>query len=115
MSIMRETDAHNRVLEFLRDIGQPSRPISRETRVYHDLLISGDDAVEVFDRVATAFSTSFKGFDFERYFPNETESLFARVGLLFGWAPYRIMTVGHLLDVVEAGAWFEPDEEARRP
>lgn len=95
------------VLAILHDFARPRKGIDDATRIYHDLLISGDDADEMLQRIHAACGTTFEGFDFNAYFPNETESLFARIALLFGWSDKKSITVGHLLKVVESGRWFE--------
>lgn len=90
-------------------------PIPRSAAIYQDLQFTGDDAYELFEMISARFGTSFQGFDWPAYFPNETE-----VGPLSYWAAYRTtkfdlldtarptITIGHLLTVIERGAWFEP-------
>jgi hypothetical protein len=74
------------VVRILEDIARPKKKISRTTRIYHDLLVSGDDAVELINRVHDSFGTSFQGFEFGQYFPTEAESLFQRFVILIGRA-----------------------------
>ena len=95
------------VLRILQDIARPSKAISASTLIYQDLLISGDDATELIDRIQKECGTSFQGFPFGDYFPDETESLFYRFLHLFGRNSKKNLTVGHLLKVVEAGKWYE--------
>ena len=95
------------VLRILQDISRPSKAISASTLVYQDLLISGDDATELIDRIKKECGTSFQGFTFGDYFPDETESIFYRFVHLFGRNSKKNLTVGHLLKVVEAGKWYE--------
>ena len=79
------------------------------SRLFHDLGIGGDDAFEMLEQVAERFGVSFSGFQFSRYFPDESEALGAH------WArvlhlPLRreSLTVQHLAAVAERGAWFDP-------
>src|ERR1022692_3357026 len=59
-------------------------PIPRSAAIYQDLQFTGDDAYELFEMISARFGTSFQGFDWPAYFPNETE-----VGPLSYWAAYR--------------------------
>lgn len=96
------------VLEIIRDIARPKSPIDEATRIYQDLSISGDDAVELIERIHKNCGTSFIGFDFDEYFYNETEDLFYRILHLLGRAfRKKTLTVGELLSAVEAGSWIE--------
>jgi hypothetical protein len=83
--------------------------IGPATRLFHDLSIAGDDAGELVDQVTETFGTSFEGFPFDHYFPDESETLLAHLSRRLGtgrvWKP---LTVQHLVDVVERGSWFSP-------
>jgi hypothetical protein len=91
------------------------QPIPRSAAIYQDLKSTGDDAYELFEMISARFGISFQGFDWPAYFPNDTE-----LGPLSFWATYRAakfdpidttrpaITIGHLLTVIERGAWFEP-------
>ena len=88
-------------------------PISEGTLIYHDLSISGDDAWDMLNEIHRQFGTSFNKFEFDAYFPNETESLWAHIGRkLLGHRSNRRkeLPVGHLLDVIQQGLWYEPAE-----
>jgi hypothetical protein len=62
--------------------------------------------------IAKRFGTSFEGFEWPTYLPNETQ-----IGP--GWwlaeklghhgTRWKRITVGHLLAVIEHGSWFEPE------
>ena len=55
------------------------------------------------------FGTSFSGFQFDDFFPNEAEALGDHVAQLFGIrSRKKPLTFGHLTRVVENGRWFEP-------
>ena len=52
---------------ILLDIARPHRRIINSTLIYHHLLISSDDAVEMLKRIHEKCGTSFSNFDFYRY------------------------------------------------
>jgi Protein of unknown function (DUF1493) len=102
-------DVRERIVQILRSVGPKEARIHDSIRIYHDLLISGDDAVELLERVHNAFGTRFDGFTFETYFPDETESISTRIAKFFGINDgKREFTFKHLLSVVDRGAWFDP-------
>jgi hypothetical protein len=87
--------------------------VSDETRLYHDLGISGDDAVELFNEVRRRFGTTFVDFSISSYFPSETEAMpelwFNYISRLFRHSGRRkTLSFGHLAEVVKSGHWFEP-------
>ena len=85
--------------------------VSDGTRLFHDLEISGDDVSELLNKVNQQFGTTFEGFRFDAYFPNETEGLMYHVARLFGYSSRKkSFAFGHLVKVVEAGRRFEPAE-----
>lgn len=100
-------DKEEAVIEILRGIIGRDKKIDRSTLIYDDLRISGDDAIELIERIHREFGTSFKSFRFPDYFPYESESLLYGVFLLFAQSRKKPLTVGHLLDVVDRGEWFE--------
>jgi hypothetical protein len=100
---------------IVQTVAGPRRDLPDRTRLYHDLGVAGDDAVDLINEVHRAFGTTFEGFDFERYFPNEAEAMPAHwvnsLRGLFGYSSRRkTLTFGHLVKVVKAGRWFEPSE-----
>jgi hypothetical protein len=87
------------------------KQVPRSAAIYHDLRIAGDDAWELFEMIADRFGTSFTGFDWPTYFPNETQMgpiwwLAERLG--HHETKWHRLTIGHMLAVIERGAWFEP-------
>lgn len=65
----------NRLIHIIREI-RGSMQIVEESRVFHDLGISGDDALDLFDKLHNEFGTDFSGLQFEEFFPNETDAGF---------------------------------------
>lgn len=95
---------------LIRHFHGTKRPIDRSAELYHDMQLTGDDAGDLLDAVAMRFGTSFEGFAFDVYFPNETDSVLYAWARRFGFRDRRrkSLAVGHLIAVVEKGQWFEP-------
>ena len=86
------------------------RQVGIETELHHQLGIAGDDAAEFLDDVHKRFGTSFSGFQFDEFFPNETEALGDHVLRFLGVrSRKKPLTLAHLARVVENGRWFEPE------
>jgi hypothetical protein len=82
---------------------------SEDCRILQDLHIGGDDAGEFLDEVHETFGTRFDGLVFSDYFPNLDETGSERWLRKLGFRDDRkVLTIGHLLDVIGRGAWFEP-------
>src|ERR1700722_20063525 len=97
---------------MVQRIADTRKPIPQSAALYHDLGIAGDDAVELFEMIMARFGTSFKGFCWPTYFPNETQTgplwrLAEKLG--HHETKWHRLTVGHLLAVIERGVWFEPE------
>ena len=85
--------------------------LSRSTAIYHDLWLGGDDAGELLEAIHHRFGTNFHEMHFDQYFPNEGEVFSEHILKLLGFrkkARWRRLTIGHLIDVIQKGAWFEP-------
>jgi hypothetical protein len=97
------------VVSIVQSITSRSDDIGNDTRLFHDLGIAGDDAAELFDKIAEEFGTRLDGLDFAKYFQNESEALLYRIAELVGYRSRKPpLTFGHLVRVVETGSWFEP-------
>jgi hypothetical protein len=103
------------ILDAVRSMIEPFKgkgvDVSRSTAIYHDLWIAGDDAGELLDAIHNRFGTDFHGLHFDRYFPNEGEVFPEHILKLLGFrkkAKWQRLTVGHLVDVIQKGAWFDP-------
>ena len=91
------------------------RAVTPCQRLYHDLKLTGDDAVELLEALHAKFGTAFTDFQFAEYFPNEGEAAVDGVERLLGFAePRKPLTIGHLSEVVRRGAWFEPEADQSR-
>src|SRR5579883_3485180 len=87
-------------------------PISEDARLLHDLNMGSDDADEFLGKIEKTFGTRFDSFDHGAYFPNEElgsgEGWLRRMGFESSHKPLR---VGHLVDVIMRGAWFDPPDQ----
>ena len=78
--------------------------------LFHDLDIRSDDAVELFDEIHAKFGTRFDEMDWHAYFPADMDAVGERCAVRLGFPPIpcKPLPLKHLLDVVMAGAWFDP-------
>jgi hypothetical protein len=87
--------------------------IDDDTRLYHDLSISGDNASELIDDIHREFKTDLIGMRFWDYFPEEADAFLEHIGRLLGFRSRRKpLTVAHLSLVVKEGSWREPSAAA---
>lgn len=105
-----DSEVRDVVIAMVREFAGRRAHLSEETRLFHDLSISGDDAGDLLDNVHKRFGTDFSEMDFDEFFPNETEGIFYRRGrfLWFGRTK-RESSLGHLLKVVNEGRWLDPE------
>lgn len=60
--------------QFLKRCGYRDAEIDKynvNTRVYQDMGLYGDDAIDLFDALAEIYHVDMSGFSFEKYFPPE--------------------------------------------
>jgi hypothetical protein len=80
-----------------------SHEISLESRLFHDLGITGDDADELLTDYVDAFQVDMTGFKFTDYFTSEPPSMFEK------WSkqnsPRPPITVGDLVEIAQRGKW----------
>lgn len=99
------------VVRALARIAEPSAgAITGTTELYYDLGLAGDDLLEAIEAVREPFGTDFSQLDVRRYAPNEVGHNFG-LNLVRGvreWRgvrTYRSLTIGSLVDAVQAGSW----------
>jgi hypothetical protein len=101
-------DHEARLIALLKEY-MGRKPFDRSSRVYHDLCLSGDDAFEFMERLAREFQSKMDEFNFDRFFPNESEALLEHWASRLGFKSKRQpLTIDHLLHVVQAGRWLAP-------
>jgi len=86
-------------------------PITLQSAFYQDLFLVGDDLYELIVEIVKRHGTSFEGFCFDSYVPNEATALWYWCALRLGFCRNRFppLTIGHMTAVIERGKWFEPD------
>lgn len=98
MTAVQNDDARDVVIGIIRKITLSSDAIGDQTRLLHDLSISGDDAIELLSALEKQFGPITVGMEFDDYFPNETEAILYRRGKFLGfWKSKKELTVGQLL------------------
>ena len=77
--------------------------------LYHDLDLRSDDAGEMFDEIHATFGTRFDEMDWHAYFPADMDGIGEKCAVRLGFPPQcKPLPFKHLLDVILAGAWFDP-------
>lgn len=113
------------VYSYLNALGHSERKIARwtmETRLYHDLGLYGDSAIEDMEFLAGRFGVDMSSFVFDEYFPPEFESrnrfetiVFNSVPFLFrllrGRRTYRPLTFRTIDQAMRAGRWPDSHED----
>ncbi len=82
-------------------------PLDRNIRMYEDLKIRGDDAVEFFEAFSVEFSVDISNFEISKYFKGEGEISFVEIfNFLKGkkrQIKYSTITIGDLENAILAG------------
>jgi hypothetical protein len=100
----------DQVRRIVQDVASV-RSVMPNTRLWHDLSLGGDDVIELLERLEAKFGTSFADLPFTDFFPEEGAALGDHFLKLLGLKGDRKpVTVQHLADVVNQGAWFDPSE-----
>lgn len=86
----------------------PGVPISRvhgNTRLFHDLGVDGDDAVDLLTDFADRFNVDVAQFPFDEYFgPEASGPLWILVAWAAGWSTTKTpLTIGDLIRAVKVG------------
>jgi hypothetical protein len=107
---VQEIDAIERELITLVGEYAPRVPITPQSAFYQDLFVVGDDLYEIIIEIVKQHGTSFEGFCFDRYAPNEATAFFYYIATGLGYCKnsFPPLTIEHLAKVVERGEWFEP-------
>ena len=111
------------VIQFVADESgtEPSK-LSRDTRLWEDLRIGGDDAEEFFERYQECFHVDIEELDLSLHFPWEPEAYLA--GLLTSISrkiqsvpkpTYVTITVGNLITAAEKKKWAYSDARSSTP
>jgi hypothetical protein len=107
---MAENDEiFRKVAEYLSNVTGPDRrvsPITRDTEVYRDLGIYGDDVFELVLWINREFG-SMPPFELSRFAPGETSLLSRMVRKVLGLkeSQYQSLTVGEVVAAIEGKSW----------
>lgn len=94
-----------------RKTGLEPEAVRPESRLLHDLGVTGDDAAELIDEFAQTFSVDMSSFQFQCYFTGEPS--FSHALWMLGikdkpiWSGKLPLTVARLIDAASAGHWNE--------
>jgi hypothetical protein len=95
-----------------RKSGLKDEVVRSESRLLHDLGITGDDAEELIVEFANSFSVDMSSFPFQRYFTGEPVT-FSHVLWMLRlkkdpiWKGKASLTVAQLVNAALAGRWVE--------
>ncbi len=92
--------------------GRPVLAIKSESEIYGDFGIYGVDLCEIVDSLKRTYGTQFNSFSVHEYGPPESAVLVPYWRKLGRYRNYKPLTVGHLIEVVRRGAWFEGPQPA---
>jgi hypothetical protein len=109
----------DKVYAYLKELGYPERKIanwSMETRMYHDLGLYGDSAIEDVGFLAARFCVDMSNFVFDDYFPPEFEGRNWLEAVIFSSIPflhrvlrrrktYRPLTLRMIDEAMKVGRW----------
>ena len=97
----------NDVVKFIADfIGVKANKISSESRIYEDLKVDGDDAIELIFEFAKHFEVDMEGFEPKKYFaPEGIDLIGALLGLFKKNKKLEPLKVSHLVDAANKKRW----------
>lgn len=89
--------------------------LSRNTRIVSDLRLDGDDVWDLINEINSKYSLNFEGFNFEKYFTDESKinSIFGILKKIFSKkdkATFYEVTLGDIEDWIKRGYWREDRE-----
>lgn len=92
-----------RLLDLIKEYGTIDSPIKENTRIYHDLNIYGDDAIEFLQKYAETFGVDVLELKFNDYFPTEGDSITRLILRIFKPKPtYKELTISKLLNSIQS-------------
>jgi hypothetical protein len=95
--------------QLIADFGGSTGPLSEAISINHDVGLKGVDADGFVTEIQKRYGTRFEGYVGKKYFQSDSEAqLDIRPGMFGKKSETQPLTVGHLLDVIQKGAWFDP-------
>lgn len=86
MDSVQPTDIRRRVIEFLNnELKLDKYKLKDDTRIFHDLGVDGDDAIELIENFSQKFDVKISDFPYEKYFgPEASLSPFSIIAHILG-------------------------------
>ena len=85
----------------------PHRVTDGTTQIYYHARIWGEDSYELIDAIIERFGTNFRAMNVSHYVPGEGGGL-RQLPELFGWRPWRSLTIDDLVKAIRVGFWAQP-------
>lgn len=103
------SDVFEEIKSFLSQEIGTNKFMERNTRLYEDLRIDGDDAFELMQKYKSVFKVDMTHFDYNLYFAPEGIDLIGAVMSVFkkGKPKLKSITIGDLERAAISGAWKE--------
>jgi len=67
-------EINQKLIEFLEEFNPSKKPVTKNTRLYHDMNVYGDEADELITAYSKKFNVDISAFRFSDYFPVEGDS-----------------------------------------
>lgn len=107
----RNDPATDRIYSKILDVLRPMcfGHIGPESRIYHDLGLSGEDAFEVITLLEKEYHVDLSRFEFSDFFPDEVMTVrdakkYVKVFIGAG-SPWRAVSVEDLVRIAKSGEW----------
>lgn len=95
-----------RLINLLEEYNSTDIVLDENVKLYHDLNIYGDDAIELLNCFAEQFKVDLSKFRFTDYFPSEGDRILPSLfGFLIGKKPkeYKPLTLSNLNKAIDIG------------
>ena len=95
-----------KLINLMEGYNSTDKALDEDARLYHDLNIYGDDAIELLNCLDNQFNVDLSKFRFTDYFPSEGDRILPRVfRFLIGKKPkeYKPLTLSSLNKAIVTG------------
>ena len=101
--MIENDNIQEQVLKFLSiNLLIPIEKINLSDSFFHDLGVAGDDGVDLINGYAKKFNVSLNGFNFNKYFGNESSSIIGIIYELVTKKSFKAIPKLTVRDLVEA-------------
>lgn len=106
--IQNTNNVYSDVVEIIQQYVPGTESIESGTRLFHDLLLMGDDAEEILLAIHKKYGVDFSSFKWKEYFPSEYAAPF--VSILMSLNLYRMdqkkpITVNDIVVAINERKW----------